>query len=125
MLEYFFNLFDKDQSGHITHDEWVRFYEDVSAQTTSCEAFCALLTKTWGVPETDGTSIPSSYIRGLMERLREKLYNRSYGVKEEFVLKKIFQDFEIDRIHDKPKCFNKEQMQQLFSKLGMPLSNKY
>jgi len=53
MLEYFFNLFDKDSSGHITFDEWFRFYDDVSAQTSSCEVFCALLTKTWGVPETD------------------------------------------------------------------------
>jgi len=125
MLEYFFNLFDKDQSGQITYDEWVRFYEDVSAQTSSCEVFCAFLTKTWGVPEQDCSPIKDAYVRGLIERLREKLYNRTYGVKEEFVLKKIYEDFDIDRTHDKARCFNREQMQQLFTKLGIPLCNKY
>jgi len=125
MLEYFFNLFDKNQSGQITFDEWFSFYDDVSAQTTSCDVFCALLTKTWGVPEQDCSPIKDSYVRGLIERLREKLYNRTYGVKEEFVLKKIYEDFDIDRIHDKQRCFNRQQLQQLFTKLGIPLCNRY
>jgi hypothetical protein len=57
-----------------------------------------MLSTTWGIPVQDFTGIPDSYVKGVIERLREKLYNPTVGVKEEYVLKKIYQDFDIQRV---------------------------
>jgi len=113
MLQYLFNLFDKDGSGLIHFNEWYSFYDDMSAQITSDDVFCAALTQTWGISEDDHTEIPEAYVRGLVERLREKLINRSVGVKEEFILKKIYQDFDIESKHAKLRCFDIEQMDEM------------
>lgn len=57
-----------------------------------------MLSTTWGIPVQDFADIPDSYVKGVIERLREKLYNPTVGVKEEYVLKKIYQDFDIERV---------------------------
>ena len=57
-----------------------------------------MLSTTWGIPEQDFAGIPDSYVKGVIERMREKLYNPTVGVKEEYVLKKIYQDFDIQRV---------------------------
>jgi hypothetical protein len=57
-----------------------------------------MLSTTWGIPVQDFAGIPDSYVKGVIERLREKLFNPTVGVKEEYVLKKIYQDFDIQRV---------------------------
>merc|ERR1712224_75766 len=125
MLEYFFALFDKNHDHLVSKKEWNDFYDDLSAQVSSDEVFCSFLNKTWGISENDGTEVPESYVKGIVERLREKLYNKTDGVKEEFVLRKIYQDFDIEKAHNKPRCFNLNQMRDMLIKLGIPLSHKY
>jgi len=97
----------------------------MSAQVTSDCKFCSILSSTWGIQENDTTSINKEYVRGLVERLREKLYNKTVGVKEEYVLKKIFKDFDIQRTHDHPRCFDIEQLEEMLVKCSIPLCRKY
>lgn len=113
MLECFFNLFDKDSNRLVCWDEFQLFYTDMSSQVSSDQVFQHILSTTWAIPAHDVVEIHESYVKGIVERVREKLYNRTVGVKEEFVLKKIYQDFDIQRTHDRPGHFDIEQMDEL------------
>lgn len=115
MLDAFFNLFeccfDKNGDAHISMEEWVSFYSDLSATYSSDDVFCAHLTRMWGVKEGDSTTTTEQIIRMITTCIRYKLINKTTGVNDEFLLMKIFREFENDRVHDKEGSFDMEQLQ--------------
>ena len=115
MLDAFFNffdLFDKNVDAHISMEEWVSFYSDISAAYSSDEVSCANLTRMWGVNEGDSTATTDQIIRMITTCIRYKLINKTTGVDDKFLLLKIFREFETDRVHDREGNFDMEQLQE-------------
>jgi Ca2+-binding EF-hand superfamily protein len=89
----YFGLFDKNQDGKITYDEWKNYYVDVSSMTGGDFAFRELVNNSWG-EVTKNSSLSQEEVNGYINLIRERLVTMTKGVEDEFKLQKLYKSFD-------------------------------
>lgn len=72
------------------------YYTDVAISIPSDEYFAKYLEDSWGIFENEEYSVPKSRVRYLIGLVRIRLLAISNNNLEDFMLRKIFKDFDID-----------------------------
>lgn len=83
--------------GKITRDDFFNYYTDVSVSVPSDEGFSALLENTWNIKEDEESTISKEEIKSIIKTLRFKLIQLSKGSQDEFLLRKLFKDFDLNK----------------------------
>ena len=120
LIEEFSQNFESPE-GKVTRDELLRYYEDVSLSVPSDEYFVSLIQNTWSVAEEDVNEVNSETVKQIVKTLRQKLIQRTTGNHDEFVMRKLFNDFDLNRSGF--LCL--EELYAMMIKLEIPIQKKY
>lgn len=91
--------------GTVSLDEWIDYYEDISASIDEDDMFCLMLVSTWKRIKTKGpkgeempaiTYVSEADMNVLESILKKNIYQKSQGVNEERTLKAAFKQFDAD-----------------------------
>lgn len=97
ILKEFLNLVPITPEGYITQEEFFNFYTDLSINIPSDQAFAHFLSAQWGV-QLQKVAAPSvEEVKSALKNIRFKLLQRTNGTHEEFILRKIFNEFDVTR----------------------------
>jgi Ca2+-binding EF-hand superfamily protein len=97
ILNEFLNSFDGlkgNNDGTITYQEWVDYYTDLAMSTPSDEYFVQMMESVWCTSEDEENGIFKDKVKALVSMMRQRLLMISNSSQEEFVLRKIFKDFD-------------------------------
>ena len=120
LLEEFslnFETFD----GRISRDDLLRYYEDVSLSVPSDEYFVNLIQNSWGIVEEEVNEVNSETVKQIVKTLRQRLIQNTTGNHDEFVMRKLFNDFDVNRSGN--LCL--EELYAMMIKLEIPIHKKY
>ena len=98
ILEDFLNSFDGtrgNSDGVVTRAEWTDYYSELSSSIASDEYFVKMMESVWCVPEEEDAAYKEK-IELLTKTIRHKLQNFANKGQDEFLLRKLFKDFDLD-----------------------------
>jgi len=107
--------------GRIIRDDLLRYYEDVSLSVPSDEYFMSLIQSSWGVVEEDVNDVNPETIKQIVKSLRQRLIQKTTGNHDEFVMRKLFNDFDLNG--SGTLCL--EELFAMMIKLEIPIHKKY
>ena len=97
ILEDFLNEFDSargNDDGTVTKEEWLNYYSDLAMSTPTEEYFCRMIEQVWCISEDEGSVAYNEQISEFVSQIRLRLLTMSNESTEEFVLRKIFANFD-------------------------------
>lgn len=112
---------DANKNGRVCKREFYTYYADVSMTYTRDEDFVAHIESVWGIAEDDDSKVFSDQLKHLTSALRLKLRTMANGSSEEYVLRCIFKDFDIN----KNGSLTIEEFNLLLIKLAINVDRKY
>ena len=124
VLEDFLNGFDGargNSDGVITKPEFIDYYTDLSATIPEDEYFVRMMESVWQVCEDEDSTVTKEQIEFLTKTLRHKLMSFSKKSSEEFVLRQIFREFDVNNSGD----LTIDELQGMLAKLGISADRKY
>jgi Ca2+-binding EF-hand superfamily protein len=124
IVSEFLNNFDGakgNNDGVITYQEWVDYYTDLAMSTPSDEYFVAMMESVWCMGEDEENSIFIDKVRQLISLMRQRLLVISNSSQEEYVLRKIFKDFDLNC----SGTITLDEMAAMLAKLGISVERKY
>jgi Ca2+-binding EF-hand superfamily protein len=124
ILQDFLNSFDGlrgNNDGVITYQEWVDYYTDLAMSTPSDEYFVVMMEQTWCCGEDEENAIFQDKVKQLIQMMRQRLQVISNNSQEEFVLRKIFKDFDTNQ----SGTLTVDEMAAMLAKLGISVERKY
>lgn len=120
LLEEFSMNFDT-LDGRILRDDLLRYYEDVSLSVPSDEYFVNLIQQSWGVVEEEVNEVNPETIKQIVKTLRQRLIQKTSGNHDEFVMRKLFNDFDLNGSGN----LSLEELYAMMIKLEIPIQKKY
>lgn len=105
----------------ITKDEWFGFYTDLAMSIPNDEYFVRAIESTWGVPEDEQSTIFKDEIKRLIGMLRQRLLTLTAKSYEEFTLRKIFKQFDLNNSN----TITLDELAAMLAKLGISVDRKY
>lgn len=108
-------------NGMISRDDFLRYYEDVSLALPSDEFFVSLIQNSWGIVEEEENEVKTETVKQVVKILRQRLIQKTTGNHDEFVLRKLFNDFDLNRSGN--LCL--EELYAMMIKLEIPIQKKY
>lgn len=98
--------------GLVSKADFINLYTDVSMGTESTEQFCEMVKHCW---QLDGHSehVSKQQVTHLVSLIRQKLLSMSGRQSDEYVLRTVFNEFDIN----KDGTLNAEELQKLLGKL--------
>lgn len=99
ILEEFLDNFDGargNDDGVVTKEEWVSYYTDLSMSCPTEEYFVRMMEQVWCISEDDDSEVYKEQIAHFLSQIRLRLLEMSNQSTEEFVLRKIFADFDLN-----------------------------
>ena len=93
------SVFLGNKDGRISYKEWVDYYTDLAMSTPSDEYFVQMMESTWCVSEDEENAIFKDKVKQLIQMMRQRLMVISNSSQDEFVLRKIFKDFDTNNLY--------------------------
>ena len=123
ILNEFLGNFQKGTSrdGVINLDEFVDYYTDLSMSITSDDYFVQMMESVWCVGEDEELNVFKEQVEQLTSALRLKLRTMANQSSEEFVLRNIFKDFDVDQSGN----LTINEFIGILNKLGISCDRKY
>jgi Ca2+-binding EF-hand superfamily protein len=87
----------------------------------SDEYFVKIMEQVWGVREDEEEGIFKDKVREMIKVLRQRLISIANGSQEEYVLEKIFKDFDLNG----SGTITQDEMGAMMGKLGIAVEKKY
>lgn len=116
-MKEFLNLVPITPEGYITQDEFVNFYTDLSINIPSDQTFASFVSSQWNV-ELEKESAPTiEEIKAAVKTIRFKLLQKTNGTHEEFIFRKIFNEFDVS----KRGKLNEDDLSAMLTKLEIPV----
>lgn len=111
------------QDGHISQQDFIDLYTDVSMAIESTEYFVEMVEHCWNVCGHDHNHATASKtdISHLVAMIRQKLLSMSGRQSDEYVLRTVFTEFDVNG--DGSLCA--EEMQKLLAKLQIRVGDQY
>ncbi len=97
-MEDFLNNFDGtrgNSDGIVTRAEWTDYYSDLSSSIPSDEYFVKMMESVWCIPEDEDEAYKEK-VEFLTKTIRHKLQLYSNKSQDEYLLRKLFKDFDLD-----------------------------
>lgn len=117
ILKEFLNLVPITPEGYITQDEFANFYTDLSINIPSDQTFASFVSSQWNV-ELEKESAPTiEEIKAAVKTIRFKLLQKTNGTHEEFIFRKIFNEFDVS----KRGKLNEDDLSAMLTKLEIPV----
>lgn len=117
----FLNQFEQTKNGNldgvITREEFDKAFQDLAVCVPSEEYCIKKICETWGVSEDDFIYVSKERIEEIMKIFRQKLMNKSNYNMDEFTLRNMFRNFDIDN----NGTLSEVELAGLASKLGIDL----
>jgi len=85
-----------NDDGKITWNEWLDYYTDLSMSITDDLYFVRMMESVWQFPEDEEASVTKDQINQLVATLRHKLLDFSNQSQDEYVLRQIFKEFDVN-----------------------------
>jgi len=108
-------------SGKISRDDFFNYYTDVSVSVPSDEGFSVLLENTWNIKEDQESTISNEEIKSIIKNIRFKLIQLSGGSQDEFLLRKLFKDFDLT----KSGFLTLEELEAMLIRLQAPVQDAH
>ena len=105
----------------ITYQDFVDYYTDLSMTITKDQDFVKTVENTWSIIEDEDASVYKQQISDLTNALRMKLRVVTNNSLEEFVLRNIFKDLDLD----KSGVLTLDELEFMCSKLQLAIDRKY
>lgn len=97
ILHELIDLVALDSEGFIGYEEFINFYTDLSINIPSDEVFKRFVCSQWNHQCHSGPVTKAEEVKSALRTIRFKLLQRSNNTHEEFVLRKIFNEFDLNR----------------------------
>uniref|UniRef100_A0A7S3J5C4 EF-hand domain-containing protein n=1 Tax=Euplotes harpa TaxID=151035 RepID=A0A7S3J5C4_9SPIT len=124
VIEEFLNSFDGvrgNNDGVISKQEWDDYYTDLSMSLPSDDYFVQMMESVWGISEDDDTECNKDHIRELTKLIRERLLKKSGQSSEEYVLRKLFNYFDVNQSGN----ITMDELAAMLAKLEISVERKY
>ncbi len=83
--------------GYVTHEEFLNFYNDLSLNIPDDETFVRFINSQWGVAYVQLKKVKPEEVKSAIKMMRFKLIQRTEGTHEEFILKQLFSEFDVNK----------------------------
>lgn len=120
LIEDFLLNFDSPD-GTILLDDLLRYYEDVSLSVPSDEYFVTIIKNSFGIVEEEENEVKTETVKQIVKILRQRLVQKTNGNHDEFILRKLFNDFDLNRSGN----LSLEELHAMMIKLEIPIQKKY
>jgi Ca2+-binding EF-hand superfamily protein len=107
--------------GKITRAEFFDYYTDLSMSLPSEVYFVQMLESTWGIAEDEGSKVYKDEVMRVVSLMRNRLTDLSNNSQEEYVLKKMFTDFDANKSGN----LTIDELAAMVAKLGVSVDRKY
>lgn len=121
LLAEYLLYFESAKSGFVTVKDFIDHYAEVSMTYTHDDEFVRLIEKSWGLFEDEGAGVFKQQVDFITGALRLKLRTMANSSSEEFVLRNIFRDFDIDASGG----LTPNEFSGIFHKLAISCDRKY
>ncbi len=124
VLNEFLNSFDGlrgNKDGIITKSEWDQYYTNLAVSTPSDEYFIRMMEQVWAISEDEQSAIYSDEIKRVIGLIRQRLLTLSGESTEEFTLRKIFKEFDLNE----SGAITLDELAAMIAKLGISVERKY
>lgn len=105
----------------LTLAEFMDYYADLAMSTPSEAYFVQLLESTWGVAEDEESQVYKGEIMRIVALMRNRLIDISNNSQEEYVLRKIFNDYDTNKSGN----ITIDELAALVAKLGVSVERKF
>jgi len=110
-----------NDDGKITWNEWLDYYTDLSMSITDDLYFVRMMESVWQFPEDEEASVTKDQINQLVATLRHKLLDFSNQSQDEYVLRQIFKEFDINQSN----TLTADELSAMMVKLQISVERKY
>lgn len=110
-----------NRDGKISLPEFLDYYTDVSMTVPSDDFFVESVGSAWCITEDDKAEVEESEVRSILKTVRMKLINKTNGIHDEFVLRKLFGDFDMN----KSGFLTLDELHAMLIKLEIAVHRKY
>ena len=121
LLAEFLLNFESAKSGFIVQKEFTEYYQDVSMTYTHDDTFVHLVENSWCISEDEGAGVFKQQLEFITSALRLKLRTMANESSEEFTLRNIFKDFDLDQ----SGSLTVNEFSNIFHKLAISCDRKY
>lgn len=124
IIDEFLDSFDGargNNDGVITREEWNDYYTDLSMSVPSDEYFVQMMESVWGIQEDENSEVSKDHIRELTKLIRERLLKMSGQSSEEYVLRKIFNYFDVNESGN----ITIDELAAMMAKLQISVERRY
>ena len=95
VFKEFLSNFRLDINNGVSKKEFFDYYTDLGVSIPSDNYFSELVQNTWDIVEDKESTISVEEIKDIIKTLRYKLIQLSKGSQDEFLLRKLFKEFDI------------------------------
>ena len=124
ILDDFLNSFDGvkgNNDGNITREEWYEYYTDLSVSIPSDDYFVQMMESTWNICEDEDDSVYHDKITQYVDYVHSQLTNLTGGSKDEGLIRKIFDDFDLNQ----NEKITIDEFANMVAKLEISVERKY
>jgi Ca2+-binding EF-hand superfamily protein len=124
VIEEFLDSFDGakgNNDGVITKQEWDDYYTDLSMSTPSDEYFVQMMESVWGIAEDETSEANVEYVSELVKLIRQRLLTMSNQSSDEYILRKIFNYFDVNESGN----ITIDELAAMMAKLQLSVDRKY
>ncbi len=120
VAEFLLN-FESAKTGYVTLKEFIDHYSEVAMTYTHDDGFVNLVENSWCISEDEGAGVFKQQVEFIIGALRLKLRTMANESSEEFVLRNIFKDFDLDA----SGSLTINEFSGIFHKLAIACDRKY
>jgi Ca2+-binding EF-hand superfamily protein len=106
--------------GYISQSEFISFYTDLSINIPSHQAFSDFVSAQWGAEQVKLSAGTVEEVKAALKTIRFKLLQKTSGTHEEFILRKVFNEFDSAR----RGLLGEEELSAMLTKLEIPTERR-
>lgn len=110
-----------NKDGVVTWEEWKDYYTDLSMSVVDDLYFVRMMESVWQICEDEDADVTKEQIEYLTKTLRHKLLDFSKQSIEEYVLRDLFKQFDVNKSGD----LTVDELTMMLAKLGISCDRKY
>jgi Ca2+-binding EF-hand superfamily protein len=117
----FIDSFARDQRGLVSKETFLEVMTDLSNSIPSDENFAYLVGIGWGIKEDATLKVDPQYLKSIIKEIRLKLLTLTTGSEDEYMLRKLFKDFDLNNSN----LLTIDELKEMIKKMGLTVTDDY